>query len=155
VTATRHRQVVVPYDGGTVEVDEGMADLLAVVWAHGVRTTASCETDRDGLASVSFESPADATTFCNLATDADTPDLPDTWECRGWADNRARDTYGQPDHVLRLTLRLAGAHRGRPRLRPRHTPAHTRKPLGATWCTPWNRARCWLPQGRGAGRGGT
>jgi hypothetical protein len=110
VTAAVHRQVPVPYDGGTVEVDEGMAELLSVVWAHGVRTRASCESDCDGMASVSFESPADATTFCNLATDADTPDLPDTWECRGWADNLARDVYGEPDHVLRLTLRFPPEH---------------------------------------------
>jgi hypothetical protein len=109
VTGTRHRQVPVPYDGGTVEVDEGMAELLSVVWAHGVRTTASCESDHDGLASVTFESPADATTFCNLATDADTPDLPDTWSCHGWAVNRATDGE-DPDHVFRLVVRFPPEH---------------------------------------------
>lgn len=110
MTGSRHRQVTAEYGGTTVEVDEGLADLLAVVWAHGAHTTASCESDRDGLASITFESPADAVTLLNAATDEDTPELPG-WTYEAEAVNRAADDGGPPDHAFaRMTVRFPAEH---------------------------------------------
>lgn len=108
MTAPRHRQVPVPYDGGTVEVDEGLAELLPVVWAHGARTSASCADD-GGHASITFASPADAVVLLNLATDEDTPDLP-YWTYEAEAVNRSRDTGGAPDHAFHMTVRFPAEH---------------------------------------------
>jgi hypothetical protein len=107
---TRHRQVPVPYGGTTVEVDEGLAELLAVVWAHGATTTASCESDPDGLASVTFASADDAVILLNLATDEDTPELPG-WTYEAEAVNRAADDGGPSDHTFRhMTVRFPPEH---------------------------------------------
>jgi hypothetical protein len=49
-----HPQVAVDHAGETVSVDEGMVDLLRMLWSQGAATVFSCQGGEDVRASVSF-----------------------------------------------------------------------------------------------------
>jgi hypothetical protein len=62
----RHKQVKVSYDNLIVEVDEGLAPLLTVIWKHGIDTCLSCEENFPGIAWIMFDTAYDAEKFLNL-----------------------------------------------------------------------------------------
>lgn len=62
--AGRHRQV--PCGPRGVRVDEGLAELLGLLWSSGVRTTMSCQEDTPGVSWVMFPSPDELAKFLNL-----------------------------------------------------------------------------------------
>ena len=64
---SEHEQVRVynPLMGRTIEVDEGLADLLQQLWALGMRTDNSCQENRPGMMWIEFPC-RDAARFLNL-----------------------------------------------------------------------------------------
>lgn len=53
-----HRQVTAIMPGeGPILVDEGMKDVLELLWRHGYRTNSSCQQNGYGDAFIQFEGP--------------------------------------------------------------------------------------------------
>lgn len=67
--STTHKQVTVIYHGTPIEVDEGMAELLTLLWGRGVNTSLSCQENRKGIAWIMFPTPEDAAKFLNIVTE--------------------------------------------------------------------------------------
>ncbi|NKB72859.1 MAG: hypothetical protein GKR89_37800 [Candidatus Latescibacteria bacterium] len=63
----QHQQVRVynPLLGATIEVDEGLANLLQGLWVLGIRTENSCQENRPGVMWIEFPCE-DAARFLNL-----------------------------------------------------------------------------------------
>jgi hypothetical protein len=62
----RHKQVIRNRLGNDVLVDEGLADLLQLMWNLGFNTWNSCQENRPGIAWIEFISTGDCTNFLNL-----------------------------------------------------------------------------------------
>ena len=76
---TVHRQVAA---SNSVEVDEGIRDLLEALWSRGMDTEFSCQGDRDGQAHICFARAADAWRFMEAPGDF----LITVGESRAWVD---------------------------------------------------------------------
>lgn len=63
-----HKQVEVRRDDETVLVDEGMAEILPLLWSCGIRTVNSCQENQEGRAWIQFLTAEDASNFLNLGT---------------------------------------------------------------------------------------
>lgn len=63
---TKHKQVSVDYFGADIEVDEGISDLLQMIWKSGFRTEMSCEHNIDNCIWICFE----LSTFKNIIREA-------------------------------------------------------------------------------------
>ena len=76
---TTHRQVVAV---NGVEVDEGIRDLLEVLWSRGMLTEFSCQGDHEKLAHICFSRVVDAHRFMGAPGDF----LITEGESRAWVD---------------------------------------------------------------------
>ena len=52
---SKHKQVSVDYFGDIIEVDEGIVDLLQMIWKSGFDTLLSCEDNIDNCIWINFE----------------------------------------------------------------------------------------------------
>lgn len=86
-----HKQIKVDYFGQQIEVDEGIADLLQLIWKNGIYTALSCEDNRshdeegnliddniDEIIWISFPSPNYLILFLNIVAK-----YPVDWEKEG------------------------------------------------------------------------
>src|SRR2546422_556223 len=63
-----HKQVPIEwFDGETIEVDEGLAELLSLCYQNDILTLLSCQENRPGIAWICF-APFEAEKFINLIT---------------------------------------------------------------------------------------
>ncbi len=51
-----HKQVSVQYHSKLIEVDEGLAELLQLIWARGINTRNSCQENKKNTAWIQFSS---------------------------------------------------------------------------------------------------
>lgn len=79
-----HRQVCTSIG---VEVDEGIRDLLEVLWAHGMGTEFSCQGNAAGTAHICFARISDAMRFAAGPGDLEVT----AGERRAWVDFPAAD----------------------------------------------------------------
>jgi hypothetical protein len=84
---TVHRQVTA---SNGVPVDEGIRDLLEVLWSRGMVTEFSCQGDRDEQAHICFARAADAWRFVEAPGDF----VITVGESRAWVDFSA-DRIGE------------------------------------------------------------
>lgn len=58
---TDHQQIVVtfPFTGELIEVDEGILEILQLLWADGVETMFSCEGDENNYAYIAYKPSGD------------------------------------------------------------------------------------------------
>lgn len=66
---TEHKQVAVDCFGTTVEVDEGLADLLQEIWKAGIDTELSCQENQPGVAWIEFSGTTDAEFFLEIISE--------------------------------------------------------------------------------------
>jgi hypothetical protein len=61
-----HTQVDVDHDGEMVKVDEGMSEIMSLLWKHGIETLGSCQENQPGIAWVQFASTPGFHKFLNI-----------------------------------------------------------------------------------------
>ncbi|RDJ35585.1 MAG: hypothetical protein DWQ19_12270 [Crenarchaeota archaeon] len=74
-----HKQVEVIYQGHQITIDEGLKELLPLIWKFGIKTELSCQENKPGIAWISFNTSHDAKMFLNLAAVYPEDDVP-LWE---------------------------------------------------------------------------
>jgi len=62
-TPLLHPTTLICVNGKSAEIDLGLAPLIRLLWAAGIRTKACCERRRDGMAYILFEDLAQVRAF--------------------------------------------------------------------------------------------
>lgn len=62
----KHKQAKVNFFGEIIEVDEGLAKLLQLIWANEIETLLSCQENHPGIAWIQFPDAGSFQEFMNL-----------------------------------------------------------------------------------------
>jgi hypothetical protein len=66
MTHPHHPQVTVDYLGYPIEVDEGLKELLPLIWSYGIDTLNSCQENKKGIAWIQFSGTGGFRKFLGL-----------------------------------------------------------------------------------------